>query len=178
MCADHPTSEWSSAITPPSPAPEPRSSGLVPPLRGTDSGGAIPTLTTLAEKLTWLFDTVLQPNGKRYPLRAVEDWCKANRGTSVAHGYLAQLKNGRKTRPSAEVLDALAAFFHAPRPIFSTDPERIRSAAAVVLLAQEDRRVGTRKPTIDVTGLTAEQIQDLAARRDTYRQHNTDNTAT
>lgn len=177
MCADRPTSERSSTITTTSSAPEPEPSAAAQPGEAGD-GRAIPPLTTLAQKLSWLFEVVRQPTGKRYPLRAVEDWCKTHRSSSVAHGYLAQLTNGRKKNPSPEVLDALAAFFNAPRQIFSTDPDRVRSAAAIVLLAQGTRQAGIRRPSIDVTGLTQEQILDLATRRDAYRHHNTGGNST
>lgn len=126
-------------------------------------------LGSLAQRLQWLFDTVRRPDGKKHTIRAVA----ADIG--ISFGYLNALTNGSKRNPSADVLDALADFFAAPRYIFSDNPADVRQAVANVHLTQvqpHTQHLLEQPHSLDVTGLTEEQIRTLTAQRDAYRATN------
>jgi len=128
-----------------------------------------PELGSLAEKLQWLFHTVRRPDGKKHTIRAVAA------DTGITFSYLAALTNGTKHHPSTDVLDALADFFGAPPYLFSADPAAVRQAAAQVQLTHlqpHTQQLLAQPASLDVTGLTTDQIRALTAQRDTYRASN------
>jgi len=68
-------------------------------------------LPGFVQRLNALFDSKPDPStGRPYTNVAVAD-ALAAQGVAVTHSYLGQLRNGRKTEPSASLVGALAAFF-------------------------------------------------------------------
>ncbi|AYF77741.1 helix-turn-helix domain-containing protein [Nocardia yunnanensis] len=59
-----------------------------------------------AARLRWLLD---RPGPDGRPIHAREIFARANaRGYRISRPYLSQLRSGRRTRPSAQVVEALA----------------------------------------------------------------------
>jgi transcriptional regulator with XRE-family HTH domain len=84
---------------------------------------AAATTGTLAERIEQLFQTVHPGRPKPYSLRDVVDEINAAAGGQViSHGYLWQLRKGRKTNPSITQIAALAAFFGVPPSYFFDVP--------------------------------------------------------
>jgi transcriptional regulator with XRE-family HTH domain len=74
-------------------------------------------LTSLAEKIDWLFRTKRRKNGKEYTYSQVE------RGTrrAITGAYVWKLRTGDSSNPSYKALKALADFFDVPLSFFWRD---------------------------------------------------------
>jgi transcriptional regulator with XRE-family HTH domain len=89
-------------------------------------------LPLVAQRLDALFRTRLAPNGKPYSYKHVERVINENAGPkAISHSYIWQLRNGKSTNPTRDVLELLAAFFSVPVSYFFGDDEANRTADSV-----------------------------------------------
>src|SRR4051794_3884949 len=83
--------------------------------------GRAPAGSTLAERIDYLFGRI-HPRGRgEYTLEEVTTGMRERREVSITTAYLSQLRNGQRTNPSYNVLEALADFFGVS-PSYFFDP--------------------------------------------------------
>jgi transcriptional regulator with XRE-family HTH domain len=89
------------------------------PAPGSDKG-------PLADLLNALFEHVRRPDGQPYTNAEVAGILQErNPSLRVGSGYLGHLRTGRRTRPSVDVVSALASFFDVDPAAF-IDPDKGR----------------------------------------------------
>lgn len=88
----------------------------------------------LADKLNWLFETVLRPNGRKHTNKEVAEFCRERTGESFSPEYISQLRKGQRDNPTKRNMEALAAFFEVS-PAYFFDDERSEQIRAQMDLA-------------------------------------------
>ena len=71
-------------------------------------------MTTLAEKIDFLFRTILRPDGREFTYQEVE----VGTDRAITGPYIWKLRTGSATNPGFRVLSALSSFFHVPATFF------------------------------------------------------------
>lgn len=75
-------------------------------------------LPRLAEQLLWLFNNVPGPDGTLMRTEDLARWCSEEAGVAMRTGYLASLRQGQQSNPSAVKLGAIARGFSVPTDFF------------------------------------------------------------
>ncbi|MBC2876890.1 helix-turn-helix domain-containing protein [Streptomyces mobaraensis] len=125
--------------------------------------------TLLARRLNHLFRTS-RPQGRNWTNREVADEVKrVSPGLKVSGAYLSALRTGKRTNPSADLLNALAKFFGVSPAYFvdSGHAERVDAQlAALNALSQS----GVRGVALRAVGLPPESLAAITAVIDQVRQ--------
>lgn len=114
----------------------------------------------LADRLNHLFATVLRPNGRGPWTNEKAAAALHALGAGMSDGYLSQLRNGKKSNPSARHLAAISELFGVPVDYFfdSGTAERL-DADLPLLVAVGDPEV--RRLALRAYGLSPESIASL-----------------
>lgn len=120
--------------------------------------------TTFATRLNLLFEAVVPPGGREYFSAEVVDRVRAS-GATMSAPYLSQLRNGVRTWPSAQTIDAVASFFGVS-PAYFTDEEHFRLVADELRLNVAAREPMTRRIVERVAGLSEAALDDVLAYAD------------
>lgn len=123
----------------------------------------VATPGALAERIEQLFQTVHPGRPKPYSIRQVANEINEAAGEQViSHGYLWQLRNGRKTNPNITQIAALSAFFGVSPSYFFDAPgdEPLDPATRLALSDDAVRDITLRAHGLPPTALRA--IQDMA----------------
>jgi transcriptional regulator with XRE-family HTH domain len=113
----------------------------------------------IAERLDSLFASVT-PKGRPYSLREVADGINSAAGRTVtSHQYLSQIREGKRRKPSLEVLEAIARWFGVKTAYFLDDEvaERTEEELRAIGLLRD---AGVRSVAFRAAGL-AETDLDL-----------------
>lgn len=86
-------------------------------------------------------------------------------GATMSAPYLSQLRNGVRTWPSAQTIDAVASFFGVS-PAYFTDEEHFRLVADELRLNVAAREPMTRRIVERVAGLSEAALDDVLAYTD------------
>lgn len=125
------------------------------------------TTGTLADRIEQLFQTVHPGRPKPYSLREVVVEINEAAGEQViSHGYLWQLRKGRKTNPNITQVAALAAFFGVSPAYFFDAPgeEPLDPATRLALSDDAVRDIILRAHGLPATALRAIQEMTDSAR--------------
>lgn len=111
-------------------------------------------LPDLADRLNDLFARVPKPESTQpYSNDAVAE-ALTDQGVSVTGVYLSQIRNGRKTNPSARLLGGLAKFFGVPIAYFYEEDE------AATIRGQLDALASVRNARVEGIMTRARGISD------------------
>ncbi|MER7822317.1 MULTISPECIES: helix-turn-helix domain-containing protein [unclassified Streptomyces] len=123
----------------------------------------------LATRLDDLFRTV-RPKGKHWTNAEVADELKrVNPELKVGGVYLSQLRTGKRSNPSPDLLSALAKFFGVSVAYFFDD--KVAESVLGELAAIEAlRQSGVRAVAMRAAGMKKENLQAITAIMDQYRQ--------
>lgn len=94
-------------------------------------GGARP----LADRLNWLFHTVLTSSGSKHTNKEVAEFCAKRTGDPFSPEYVSQLRRGQRVNPTKRNLEALAAFFDVSPAYFFDDEQSEQIRAQIDLAA-------------------------------------------
>ncbi len=122
---------------------------------------------TLAERLEQLFQTVHPGRPKPYSIRQVANEINEAAGEQViSHGYLWQLRQGKKTNPNITQVAALAAFFGVSPAYFFDAPgdEPLDPATRLALSDDAVRDITLRAHGLPPAALRAIQEMTDSAR--------------
>ncbi|MET9799541.1 helix-turn-helix domain-containing protein [Streptomyces sp. NPDC006368] len=123
----------------------------------------------LAVRLDNLFKTV-RPKGKHWTNAEVaEELKRANPELRVGGVYLSQLRTGKRSNPSPDLLAALARFFGVSVAYFFDD-EIAESVLSQVAAIEALREAGVRAVAMRAAGMKRENLQAITAIMDQYRQ--------
>ncbi|GHE39012.1 XRE family transcriptional regulator [Streptomyces vinaceus] len=123
----------------------------------------------LAVRLDDLFKTV-RPRGRQWTNAEVaEELKRANPDIKAGGVYLSQLRTGKRSNPSPDLLAALARFFGVSVAYFFDDEvaESVLDEAAVVEVL---RQAGVRSVAMRAAGMKKEHLLAITAIMDQYRQ--------
>ena len=124
---------------------------------------------SLADKLNHLFAT-MRPSGRReYTLEEVAEEITRRKGVSISHTYIWQLRTGRRTNPSMNVVEALADFFGVSPAYFFDDEVAARIEAELRLLAAL-RDTSVRQIAFRAAGLSPQSLTRIAELVEHVRQ--------
>jgi len=127
------------------------------------------TRPTLASRLDDLFRTV-RPQGKHWTNAEVAAELKrAAPELKVGGVYLSQLRTGKRTNPSQELLAALAKFFGVSVAYFF-DEEVAGSVLAELAAVEAMRQAGVRAVAMRAAGMREENLQAITTIMDQYRK--------
>nr|WP_157529370.1 helix-turn-helix domain-containing protein [Kibdelosporangium sp. MJ126-NF4]CEL23163.1 FIG01129240: hypothetical protein [Kibdelosporangium sp. MJ126-NF4]CTQ90301.1 FIG01129240: hypothetical protein [Kibdelosporangium sp. MJ126-NF4] len=124
---------------------------------------------TLASRLDDLFKMV-RPQGRRWTnADVVAELKKVAPSLKVGAVYLSQLRTGKRTNPSHELLAALANFFGVSVAYFFDEQlaESVRTELAAV---ETMRQAGVRAVAMRAAGMREENLKAIMAIMDQYRQ--------
>jgi ESX-1-secreted protein regulator len=122
---------------------------------------------TLAERIDLLFRTVHPGRARPYSLREAADLINQAAGEQViSHGYLWELRHGKKTNPSITQIAGLAAFFGVS-PLYFFDAPGEPSLDLATRLALSDDKV--REVTLRAQGLPDQALRALMDMADSAR---------
>lgn len=135
-------------------------------VREVSSEAARPTLAT---RLDDLFRKV-RPQGRQWTNAEVAAALKAESPhLKVGAAYLSQLRTGKRTNPSHELLAALARFFGVSVSYFFD--EKVADSVLTELAALEAmKNAGVRAVALRAAGMREENLQAIAKIMDQYRQ--------
>ncbi|WP_030662718.1 helix-turn-helix domain-containing protein [Streptomyces rimosus] len=123
----------------------------------------------LAVRLDNLFKTV-RPKGKHWTNAEVAEALKqADPELRVGGVYLSQLRTGKRSNPSPDLLAALARFFGVSVAYFFDD-EVAESVLSQVAAIEALRQAGVRSVAMRAAGMKKENLQAITAIMDQYRQ--------
>ena len=124
---------------------------------------------TLTVRLNDLFNTV-RPQGRRWTNAEVAAELKrVSPELKVGAVYLSQLRTGKRTNPSQELLAALARFFGVSVAYFF-DEELADSVLAQLAVVEAMRQAGVRAVAMRAAGMKEENLQAITTIMDQYRQ--------
>ncbi|WP_020657477.1 helix-turn-helix domain-containing protein [Amycolatopsis benzoatilytica] len=127
------------------------------------------TRPTLASRLDDLFRTV-RPQGKHWTNAEVAAELKrVSPELKVGGVYLSQLRTGKRTNPSQELLAALAKFFGVSVAYFF-DEEVAGSVLAELAAVEAMRQAGVRAVAMRAAGMREENLQAITTIMDQYRK--------
>ncbi|GAA0368992.1 helix-turn-helix domain-containing protein [Streptomyces blastmyceticus] len=125
--------------------------------------------STLAVRLDNLFKAV-RPQGKHWTNAEVAAELKrTNPDLRVGGVYLSQLRTGKRTNPSGDLLAALAGFFGVSVAYFF-DEKLAESVLAEIATIEAMRQVGVRAVAMRAAGMKEENLQAITVIMDQYRQ--------
>jgi transcriptional regulator with XRE-family HTH domain len=128
-----------------------------------------PDESTLAERLNDLF-TASRPEGRRWTNGEVAAQIKAKHPRIRASGaYLSALRNGTRTRPSPELLAALAEFFGVS-PAYFVDPDHADRVNAQLAGLEMLSQAGVRGVALRAVGLQQDSLEAITAMLDQVRK--------
>lgn len=123
----------------------------------------------LARRLDGLFSSA-RPRGKQWTNAEVAAEIKRlSPDLKVGAVYLSQLRNGKRTNPSPELLSALARFFGVSVAYFFDD-EVAESVQAELAALRAMRNSGVRAVAMRAAGMRADNLQAIMTLMDQYRQ--------
>jgi ESX-1-secreted protein regulator len=123
----------------------------------------------LTERLNDLFTNV-RPKGRHWTnAEAAAELKRISPELKVGAVYLSQLRTGKRTNPSPELLAALAKFFGVSVAYFF-DEELADSVRAQLAVVEAMREVGVRAVAMRAAGMKEENLQAIAMIMDQYRQ--------
>ncbi|MFD7811650.1 helix-turn-helix domain-containing protein [Streptomyces sp. NPDC059785] len=123
----------------------------------------------LAVRLDDLFRTV-RPKGKHWTNAEVaEELKRTNPELKVGGVYLSQLRTGKRSNPSPDLLAALARFFGVSVAYFF-DEKVAESVLGEVAAIEALRQAGVRAVAMRAAGMKKENLQAITAIMDQYRQ--------
>jgi transcriptional regulator with XRE-family HTH domain len=124
---------------------------------------------TLAARLDDLFRTA-RPQGRSWTNAAVAAELKAiSPDLKAGAVYLSQLRSGKRTNPSHELLAALAKFFGVSVGYFFD--EKVAESVLIELATVEAmRQAGVRAVAMRAAGIPQESLQAITTILDQYRQ--------
>ncbi|MBG0567552.1 helix-turn-helix domain-containing protein [Actinoplanes aureus] len=116
--------------------------------------------TSLAARLSHLFETIRPEAGKEFSYKHVADAIRHNQGVSISHTYIWSLRTGKQDNPTLKQLEAIAQFFGVPTEYFLSDTraERVNQQLAV-LAAMRD--VGVQKVALRASGLSDGALESI-----------------
>ncbi|GAB1693717.1 helix-turn-helix domain-containing protein [Krasilnikovia sp. M28-CT-15] len=128
-----------------------------------------PPRPSLARRLDNLF-TSARPQGKQWTnVEVANELKRASPDLKVGAVYLSQLRNGKRSNPSPELLAALARFFGVSVAYFFDD-EVADSVQDELAALQAMRNAGVRAVAMRAAGMRADNLQAITAIMDQYRQ--------
>jgi hypothetical protein len=116
---------------------------------------------SIAEKLQFLLDAVRHPSGREHNLTEVAEAINAQGQYQISRGYLSALKEGIKTTPSRECVEAIAAFFGVPAAYFY-DEDTARWVVEEIRLVATLRNSPVRHISLEAFGLSDASLGVLA----------------
>ncbi|NJQ01115.1 helix-turn-helix domain-containing protein [Streptomyces zingiberis] len=123
----------------------------------------------LAVRLDQLFRTA-RPKGRHWTNAEVaEELKRANPDLRVGGVYLSQLRTGKRSNPSPDLLAALARFFGVSVAYFFDD-EVAESVLGEIAAIEAMRQAGVRSVAMRAAGMKKENLQAITAIMDQYRQ--------
>ncbi|MEV0993004.1 helix-turn-helix domain-containing protein [Streptomyces sp. NPDC049949] len=123
----------------------------------------------LAVRLDDLFKTV-RPKGKRWTNAEVaEELKRVNPEIKAGGVYLSQLRTGKRSNPSPDLLAALARFFGVSVAYFFDD-EVAESVLGEMAAIEALRQAGVRSVAMRAAGMKKEHLLAITAIMDQYRQ--------
>ncbi|MFJ8166619.1 XRE family transcriptional regulator [Streptomyces sp. NPDC096136] len=123
----------------------------------------------LARRLDDLFKTV-RPKGKHWTNAEVaEELKRANPELKAGGVYLSQLRTGKRSNPSPDLLAALAKFFGVSVAYFFDD-KVAESVLSQVAAIEALRQSGVRAVAMRAAGMKKENLAAITAIMDQYRQ--------
>ncbi|MFD7711345.1 helix-turn-helix domain-containing protein [Streptomyces sp. NPDC059786] len=123
----------------------------------------------LAVRLDDLFRTV-RPKGRHWTNAEVaEELKRTNPELKVGGVYLSQLRTGKRSNPSPDLLAALARFFGVSVAYFF-DEKVAESVLGEVAAIEALRQAGVRAVAMRAAGMKKENLQAITAIMDQYRQ--------
>ncbi|MER6776177.1 MULTISPECIES: helix-turn-helix domain-containing protein [unclassified Streptomyces] len=123
----------------------------------------------LAVRLDDLFKTV-RPKGKRWTNAEVaEELKRVNPEIKAGGVYLSQLRTGKRSNPSPDLLAALARFFGVSVAYFFDD-EVAESVLGETAAIEALRQAGVRSVAMRAAGMKKEHLLAITAIMDQYRQ--------
>ncbi|MFE2552085.1 helix-turn-helix domain-containing protein [Streptomyces sp. NPDC059355] len=123
----------------------------------------------LAVRLDDLFKTV-RPKGRRWTNAEVaEELKRVNPEIKAGGVYLSQLRTGKRSNPSPDLLAALARFFGVSVAYFFDD-EVAESVLGEIAAIEALRQAGVRSVAMRAAGMKKESLQAITAIMDQYRQ--------
>jgi transcriptional regulator with XRE-family HTH domain len=130
---------------------------------------AEPEQHTLATMLDELF-RMAHPSGRKWTNAEVAAEIKAaSPDLRIGAVYLSQLRTGKRTNPSHELLAALARFFGVPIGYFF-DGQVAESVRVELAALEVMRQAGVRALAMRAAGLPEEHLQAVTAILDQYRE--------
>ncbi|KRE30303.1 secretion protein EspR [Mycobacterium sp. Soil538] len=125
-------------------------------------------MTTFAERLNRLFDTVYPPGRGPHTSAEVVAALKTE-GMTMSAPYLSQLRSGNRTNPSGATMAALANFFRIRSDFFTDDSYYAKLDQELTLLAGL-RDDGVRRVAARSIGLSPEAQRDVVEKVDELRR--------
>ena len=126
-----------------------------------------PAPATLGERIDQLFRTVHPGRLKPYSMREAADLINEAAGEKIiSHGYLWELRKGRKTNPSITQVAGLAAFFGVS-PMYFFDTPGDPPVDTATRLALSDEKV--REVALRAQGLPPQALRALVDMADSAR---------
>ncbi|MFB7783571.1 helix-turn-helix domain-containing protein [Streptomyces vinaceus] len=123
----------------------------------------------LAMRLDDLFRTV-RPRGRQWTNAEVaEELKRVNPDIKAGGVYLSQLRTGKRSNPSPDLLAALARFFGVSVAYFFDD-EVAESALDEAAVVEVLRQAGVRSVAMRAAGMKKEHLLAITAIMDQYRQ--------
>lgn len=123
----------------------------------------------LAVRLDDLFKTV-RPQGRHWTnVEVVAELKRASPDLKVGAVYLSQLRTGKRTNPSHELLAALARFFGVS-PAYFFDPEHAEKVSQQLAALDELRQAGVQSLAARAVGLHPENLDALKIVADQMRR--------
>jgi transcriptional regulator with XRE-family HTH domain len=123
----------------------------------------------LGRRLDDLF-TSARPHGKQWSNAEVAtELRRASPDLKVGAVYLSQLRNGKRTNPSPELLSALARFFGVSVAYFFDD-EVADAVQGELAALHAMRNAGVRAVAMRAAGMRADNLRAITAIMDQYRQ--------
>ncbi|MFF2197154.1 helix-turn-helix domain-containing protein [Streptomyces sp. NPDC058157] len=123
----------------------------------------------LARRLDDLFKTV-RPKGKHWTNAEVaEELKRVNPELKAGGVYLSQLRTGKRSNPSPDLLAALAKFFGVSVAYFFDD-KVAESVLSQVAAIEALRQSGVRAVAMRAAGMKKENLAAITAIMDQYRQ--------
>jgi transcriptional regulator with XRE-family HTH domain len=125
--------------------------------------------TALATRLDELFRRC-RPGGSRWTNDQVSaEVKKINSNVRVSGAYLSALRTGKRTRPSPELLAALAKFFGVS-PAYFFDPHRADHISQQLAVLDQMSQAGVRAVALRAIGLPTEALGAMATVLDQMRK--------
>ena len=125
--------------------------------------------SVLAERLDSLFRSS-RPQGRSWTNQEVAtELRKRNPALRVSGAYLSALRNGKRERPSYDLLEALAKFFGVA-PAYFFDRDYADRTATQLAMLDELHQAGVRSIALRAVGLSPESLEPVRAVLDQIRK--------